>query len=113
MKKVQDIINAMTDKELEIALDERKEHLRLFNIKEKYPIITVNEIKYRCADDSIMCSDKKDAYYYLESLQEGQDDWVQVESLSDLTVWEYNELVSELHKHYPDYPIEYLEGRFV
>ena len=112
MKTVQDIINAMTDKELEIALNKRKEYL-----KEKYPskiqIITVNEIKYRCTDDKELCTDEQDAYYYLESLQEGQDDWVQVESLSDLTVWEYNELVSELRKHYPDYPIEYLEGRFV
>ena len=54
---------------------------------------------------------------YLESRQEitngCRDNWVQVEDLTDLTVWEYNELVSELHRWYPDYPIEYLEGRFV
>jgi len=39
--------------------------------------------------------------------------WVQVEDLTELRVWEYNELVGKLNKHYPDYAIEYLEGRFV
>ena len=39
--------------------------------------------------------------------------WGQVEHLGDWTIWEYNQLVDELHKHYPEYPIEYLEGRFV
>ena len=41
------------------------------------------------------------------------DNWCQIEDLTDFTVGEYNDLVSELHKHYPDYPIDYLEGRFV
>ena len=40
-------------------------------------------------------------------------DWVQVEDLTELRVWEYNELVSKINEHYPDYSIEYLEGRFV
>ena len=42
-----------------------------------------------------------------------RDNWCQVEDLTDWTVGEYNQLVDELHKHYPDYPIEHLEGRFV
>ena len=68
-------------------------------------IVVVSEVKYKCTEwkDNI----------YLESLQEGQDDWVQVEDLTELKVWEYNELVDKLNKVFPEYPIEYLEGRFV
>ena len=36
-----------------------------------------------------------------------------IEEITDFTVGEYNHLVDELNKHYPDYPISYLEGRFV
>ena len=54
---------------------------------------------------------------YLESRQEMtngcRDNWVQVEDLTDLTVCEYNALVTQLHELYPDYPIKHLEGRFV
>ena len=42
-----------------------------------------------------------------------KDTWCQVEDLNDWTIDEYNELVDKLHKHYPDYPIERLDGRFV
>ena len=68
-------------------------------------MIKINEVLYRC--------DEFEGNIYLESLQEGQADWVQVEDLTELAVWEYNKLVDELEKHYPDYPIEYLEGRFI
>ena len=47
------------------------------------------------------------------SLDGTRDEWCQVSDLTDFTVGEYNDLVEELHEHYPDYPIEYLEGRFV
>ena len=42
-----------------------------------------------------------------------RDEWCQVSDLTDFTVGEYNSLVEELNEHYPDYLIEYLEGRFV
>tara|TARA_R110002020_G_scaffold354372_1_gene567147 strand:- start:481 stop:840 length:360 start_codon:yes stop_codon:yes gene_type:complete len=42
-----------------------------------------------------------------------KSNWVQVEDLTELRVWEYNKLVGKLKKHYPDYAIVYLEGRFV
>jgi len=42
-----------------------------------------------------------------------KDNWVDVSDLTDFTVCEYNDLVSELNKHYPDYLIKHLEGRFV
>ena len=68
-------------------------------------MIKISKVLYRC--------DEFEGNIYLESLQEGQGDWVQVEDLTELAVWEYNKLVDELEKHYPDYPIEYLEGRFI
>ena len=39
--------------------------------------------------------------------------WVDVTDLTELRVWEYNLLVDKLSIHYPDYPIERLESRFV
>ena len=73
------------------------------------PIIKVSEIEFIVSE--------WEGQLYLESRQEltngCKDNWVQVEDLCDLTVSEYNELVEKLNKHYPDYPIELLEGRFV
>ena len=101
----QERLNSLSDESLREALKKREQY-----IKDKaIPIVIVDGVKYRCTEW------KSAVKYniYLESLQEGQDDWVQVEDLTELRVWEYNKLVDELNKHYPDYPIEYLEGRFV
>ena len=105
--ELQDRINGISDSYLKKLIRKREQYHfnKGFNeVNEPY-IIMISEVKYKCTEwkDNI----------YLESLQEGQDDWVQVEDLTELRVWEYNELVDELNKHYPDYPIEYLEGRFV
>ena len=73
------------------------------------PIIKVSEIEF-------VVNEWK-GQLYLESRQElsdgCKDNWVQVEDFCDLTVCEYNDLVTQLHEVYPDYPIEHLEGRFV
>ena len=59
-----------------------------------------------------------EGYYYIEDgylcyhCDDLEDD-IDVSDLSDLTIYQYNELVDELNKHYPDYPIEHLEGRFI
>ena len=37
----------------------------------------------------------------------------EVSDLSNLIIYQYNELVEKLNKYYPNYPIEYLEGRFI
>ena len=104
MKDVQSIINAMTVEELDKSLLKRKEYRKV-----KYPIIEISEIEYRVTE--------WEKGLYLESRQElsdgCKDNWCQVEDLTDLRVYEYNELVDELNKHYPDYPIERLESRFV
>ena len=78
-------------------------------ILEVYPIIKISEMEYKV-------SEWKDNVY-LESrntdIHGQKSDWGQVEDLTELKVWEYNELVDEFKEHYRDYPIEYLEGRFV
>ena len=88
-------------------------------VKKARPIITLSEgsdwheVQFRVSEWK--------GNQYLESRQKiqldtneyGYDDWIGVSDLTELTVFKYNALVEELHKHYPDYPIEYLEGRFV
>ena len=102
--KICDLVDCWVDKE--ITQDELIE--RLMTIIDKR-IIKVSDIEFIVSE--------WEGNMYLESRQQSsdgtKDNWVQVEDLCDLTVWEYNELVSELIKWYPDYPIEYLEGRFV
>ena len=67
-------------------------------------IIEISDVLYRCIEF--------DNGIYLQA-NYIQNDWVDVEDLTELKIWEYNKLVDELEKHYPDYPIEHLEGRFV
>ena len=73
------------------------------------PMIKISEMEYIVT--------KWEGKEYLEcrstDIHGQKSDWVQVEDLTELRVWEYNKLVGKLNKHYPDYPIEYLEGRFV
>ena len=49
---------------------------------------------------------------YSYDVQDDADD-VQVSDLTELKIWQYNELVKQLHKHYPDYNIDKLEGEFI
>jgi len=69
-------------------------------------IIEISDVLYRCVEF--------DNGIYLQSkFKEIDMDFVDVEDLTELKIWEYTELVIQLEKHYPDYPIEYLEGRFI
>ena len=78
---------------------------------EVYPIIKLNkETSYRCVEYDNQTDGKG---YFLQYKWWEHDEWCDVTDLTELKVWEYNELVDSLNKHYPDYPIEYLEGRFV
>ena len=49
---------------------------------------------------------------YLEGKIDNSD-WVEIEDLTEMRIWEYNELVDGLKEHYPDYPIEHLKGKFI
>ena len=99
-----DLMNCWIDDE--ITKDEMVE--KLMKLVNK-PIIKISEMEYIVSE--------WEGNVYLEcraTCVDGvRDNWVQVSDLTDFTVGEYNSLVEELHKHYPDYPIEYLEGRFV
>ena len=59
-----------------------------------------------------------DGCYYVEddtliySCDDYADD-VQVSDLTELKVWQYNQLVNRLLMHYPDYKIDKLEGKFI
>ena len=55
--------------------------------------------------------------YYVENNElmhkcDDTDD-VQVSDLTELKVWQYNQLVNRLMMHYPDYKIDKLEGKFI
>jgi len=99
-----DLVDCWIDEE--ITQDELVE--KLMNMVGK-PIIKVSEVEFIVSE--------WEGNLYLESRQETtngcKDNWVQVEDLTDLTVGEYNDLVTQLNETYPDYPIEHLEGRFV
>ena len=99
-----DLVDCWVDDE--ITKDELIEKLMTLVGK---PIIKISDIEYRVI--------RWKENLYLESRQEFQDCckdiWVQVEDLTDLRVYEYNALVDELNKYYPDYPLERLESRFV
>ena len=99
-------LNKLTDEEVDDMLLERAKY-RL----EKYPVIKLNkEMNYRCVEYDNQTDGKG---YFLQYRWRQDDEWIDVTDLTELKVWEYNKLVDSLNKHYPDYPIEYLEGRFV
>ena len=99
-----DLMNCWIDDE--ITKDEMVE--KLMKLVNK-PIIKISEMEY------IVSEWQGDEYLECRATYKDstKGNWVQVSDLTDFTVGEYNELVEKLNKHYPDYPIEYLEGRFV
>ena len=40
-------------------------------------------------------------------------DDVEVSDLTELKVWQYDRLVTELNEYYPNYPIKHLKGDFI
>lgn len=56
-------------------------------------------------------------YYYIDNntliykYNDGSE--VEISDLTELRVWEYQELVKQIKKHYPNYNIEYLKGMFI
>ena len=72
--------------------------------------IKINNIEgYYYVDDNTLIYNVN----YNEDNQIDDIDDVLVEDLTELKVYKYNELVDKLNKHYPKYPINYLEGRFI
>ena len=79
-------------------------------ILEVTPIIKLGVTSYRCIEYDNQTDGKG---YFLQFKWWQDDEWVDVTDLTELKVWEYNKLVDKLNKVFPEYPIEYLEGRFV
>ena len=110
-EKIQKALNQLTDEEVDDLLLERAKY-RL----EKYPVIKLNEeMSYRCVEAKTYVKHLGKGYFLqIKDVDDSiSDKWWDVTDLTELKVWEYNKLVDELNKHYPDYPIEHLEGRFV
>jgi len=80
------------------------------------PIITISEMEYTVYEntENFIAKHSEDYGLFLCSRErKAGSDWVDVTDLTELKVWEYNLLVEKLNIHYPHYPIETLEGRFV
>mgnify|MGYP005823682199 FL=1 len=66
----------------------------------------------------IEIDDLDDFYYKIEDnilywSEYGIEELEEVKDLTELKVWQYQELVYNIKKHYPDYNIEYLKGMFI
>ena len=94
-------------------------------ILEVTPIVELNrELSYRVVEVKYDSGNDKERWntslmhvkhinYILQYKWWQDDEWIDVIDLTELKVWEYNELVDRLNKVFPEYPIECLEGRFV
>ena len=105
---LQERINMLSDDELREVLKKRERHIKA----KAQPVIELNkEMSYRVVENEV--GEVNGKGYYLQFKWWQDEEWIDVTDLSELKVWEYNEVVVKIQKHYPDYPIEYLEGRFV
>ena len=109
-------LNYMSDEALAEALKRREAYIE----GKETPIIELNSIEteYRCVQETVIDDDTKEILkegYYLQyrTYPYRDIDWCDVTDLTELKVWQYNKLVTLLHKHYPEFQIEHLEGRFV
>jgi hypothetical protein len=61
----------------------------------------LDDFYYKIEDNILYWSE-----YAIEQLNE-------VENLTELKVWQYQELVKQIKQLYPDYNIDYLIGKFI
>tara|TARA_Y100001938_G_C7955186_1_gene361364 strand:+ start:124 stop:360 length:237 start_codon:yes stop_codon:yes gene_type:complete len=76
-------------------------------------IIEISNVLYRCLEFDNLYGIHLQANYKKPNGVHYDNNWVDVEDLTELKILEYNKLVDELGIHYPDYTIEHLEGRFI
>ena len=105
----QERLNYMSDERVQEALRQREAYIKA---KEK-PVIKLKETSYRCVEAKTYGKHEGKGYFLQSKWLQENEEWIDVTDLTEMKVWEYNDLVSKLHNHYPDYPIEHLEGRFV
>ena len=105
---LQDGINMLSDDELRESLKKREQYIK----DKEQPVIELNkEMSYRVVENEV--GEVNGKGYFLQFKWWQDEEWIDVTDLSEMKVWEYNELVDKLNKVFPEYPIEYLEGRFV
>ena len=105
---LQDGINMLSDDELRESLKKREQYIK----DKEQPVIELNkEMSYRVVENEV--GEVNGKGYYLQFKWCQDEEWIDVTDLCEMKVWEYNELVDKLNKVFPEYPIEYLEGRFV
>ena len=105
---LQDGRNMLSDDELRESLKKREQYIK----DKEQPVIELNkEMSYRVVENEV--GEVNGKGYYLQFKWWQDEEWIDVTDLSEMKVWEYNELVDKLNKVFPEYPIEYLEGRFV
>ena len=105
---LQDRINMLSDDELRESLKKREQYIK----DKEQPVIELNkEMSYRVVENEV--GEVNGKGYFLQFKWWQDEEWIDVTDLSEMKVWEYNELVDKLNKVFPEYPIEYLEGRFV
>ena len=74
----------------------------------------MKKIKIQGIEGYYIVEDSTLIYNYDDDLQcRDECNECEVEDLTDLTIYQYEQLVSKLNKHYPEYPINFLEGRFI
>jgi len=100
--RISDLVNSYIDDS--ITDDELIEKLLKLVGKE---IIKISEMEYTVYESSNNC-----IHLCCREIH-STGGWVDVTDLTELKVWEYNLLVDKLSVHYPEYPIERLESRFV
>ena len=105
----------------------KKKKATWITVKKAQPIITLSEgsdwheVQFRVSEwkgnQYLESRQKIQLHVNATSLTDvneyGYDDWIGVSDLTELSVWEYNFLVEELNKYYPDFLINKLEGRYV
>jgi hypothetical protein len=108
--KICDLVDCYIDNEI----SQNELTHRLMKLVDK-PIIRISEMEWVVEEEKGEQKGTGNLYLCCRAvcLDGTRDEWCQVSDLTDFTVGEYNSLVEELNEHYPDYLIEYLEGRFV
>ena len=87
--------------------------------------IKINGLEGWCGEEGWYCVENNELLYKCLKFKHKTDpvdgenityddiNVVQISDLTELKVWQYNELVKQLFVHYPDYDIDKLEGKFI
>ena len=76
--------------------------------------IKIDGIEGWYGEEGWYCVENDELLYKCGAFKDKKDiNTVIVSDLTELKVWQYNQLVNRLLMHYPDYKIDKLEGKFI